>query len=173
MKKIIHTIFVALAFIGCTSKAWSQSRYTSRDTYTNSIGLRLGTENGITYKHFYRPTWAFEGMLTSGYRALVATALVEKHYEIFKTEGFNLFFGGGAHLGHWGRVAYYRGGNEDPYYRTYYDTPSAGIDGIFGVEYKFPDVPFTVGADIKPYIDVFHTDDSWAEGAISLRYVIH
>jgi hypothetical protein len=173
MKKFIHTIFAVLAIISCTPKAWSQTRYMNDNGYTNSIGLRLGTENGLTFKHFYRPTWAFEGTVTTGYRALVATALVEKHVEIFDTDGLNLLFGGGAHLGHWGRATYYRGGIEDPYYRTHMDTPSAGIDGIFGIEYKFPDIPFTIGADLKPFLDVFHTDDSWVEGAVSLRYVIN
>lgn len=173
MKKIIHTIFVALALIGCTSKAWSQTGYTDENNYTNSIGLRLGTENGLTFKHFYRPTWAFEGMVTTGYRAMVATALVEKHVQIFYTDGLNLFFGGGAHLGHWGRASYYRGGIEDPYYVTYKDTPSIGADGIFGIEYKFPDLPISIGADIKPFIDVIHTETSWVEGAFSVRYVIN
>jgi hypothetical protein len=173
MKKIIYTIFAAITLISIAPKAWAQTGYTSENNYTNSIGIRVGTENGLTFKHFYRPTWAFEGMVTTGYRALVATALLEKHVEIFKTDGLNLFYGGGAHFGHWGRVAYYRGGNEDPYYKTYYDLPSAGVDGIFGIEYKFPDIPFTIGADLKPFIDVFHTEDSWVEGAVSLRYVIN
>lgn len=173
MKKIIHIIFAALTIINCASKARAQIGYTNENNYANSVGLRIGSENGVTFKHFYLPTWAFEGMVTTGYRALVATALVEKHYEIFKTDGLNLFFGGGVHLGFWGRASYYRAGIEDPYIRTYRDDPSAGVDGIFGVEYKFPEIPFTIGADVKPFIDIFHTEASWVEGALSVRYVIN
>src|SRR3954465_8024037 len=98
MKKMIRTIFVVIALLSITPEARSQnSGYVSENTYTNAVGFRLGTDNGITFKHFYKPTWAFEIQGTTGYRAIVATALIEKHYEIANTRGLNLFFGGGLH----------------------------------------------------------------------------
>jgi hypothetical protein len=180
MKKIVTLIFAVLSFTAFTVKAQTENGYVknskySNSVYTNSIGLRAGTELGVTFKHFYKPTWAFEGTVTTSYRALVATALFEKHYELFYTPGFNLFFGGGAHFGSWGDVAYYHHhyyNGEDYYYKTYEPAPSAGVDGIFGLEYKFPKTPFTIGADVKPYFDVFYPGDSWAEAAVSFRYIL-
>jgi hypothetical protein len=175
MKKAIQLFFVAVAFAGITTEAWSQSRYISDNTYTNGIGLRVGSENGVTYKHFFRPTLAFEGTVTTGYRALVATALIEKHFPILPDDGLDLFVGGGVHAGHWGRIIYYTPQytpeGEKYYVKRYSDSPTVGIDGIAGVEYRIPDIPFTIGADMKPFLDVFHPDQSWLEGAISIRYV--
>lgn len=173
MKKILQIIFVVMA-ISYAAKARSQNNgYTSKNNYTNSAGLRLGTENGVTFKHFYRPTRAIEATLTTGYRAFVATVLVEKHIELFRTDGLNLYYGGGGHIGNWGEVAYYRykKDNADGYYvKSYRSVPSIGADGIIGVEYKFPKAPFTIGADLKPFLDVFYPYDGWVEGAFSFRY---
>lgn len=177
MKTTIQLFFTVALLAGITVKAWSQKiRYIPENTtYTTSLGLRAGSETGFTFKYFYKPTWAFEGTVTTGYRAVVATALFEKHFPIDDTEGLQWFMGGGAHIAHWGRVTYYNtrySNGENYYYPVYENTPSAGIDGIFGIEYKIPDVPFTIGADIKPFMDLFHPRDSWAEGAFSLRYVL-
>lgn len=179
MKKIAAVIFAAVA-IGFAAKAQDQNtgyvpdNY-KPDHYTNSIGLRAGTELGASFKHFYRPTWAFEAQLTTGYRALVFTGLFEKHYEIFYTPGFNLYFGGGAHIGNWGDVAYYHhtiANGEDLYYKTYEPVPSAGVDGVFGLEYQFPRTPFSIGADVKPYLDVVYPGESSAEAAVNFRYLL-
>lgn len=177
MKRTIQLFFAVILLAGVTAKAWSQKiGYISENSYKTSLGLRAGSETGFTFKHFYKPTWAFEGTITTGgYRALVATALFEKHFPVDDTEGLNWFFGGGAHIAHWGRVTYYNNrytNGEKYYYPAYEKTPSAGVDGVFGIEYKFPEVPFTIGADVKPFYDFFHPLDSWAEGAFSLRYVL-
>jgi hypothetical protein len=175
MKKAILLFFAVVVLTGITAEAWSQkSRYISDNGYTTGVGIRMGSETGLSYKYFYRPTWAFEGTITTGYRAVVLTALFEKHLPIFEVDGMNLLFGGGVHVGRWRRVAYYtpQFDDENVYYVKRFDnTPSAGVDGIVGVEYKIPDIPFSIGADIKPFVDVFHPYESWAEGAITVRYV--
>lgn len=182
MKKMVTLIFAAFALSSFTAKAQTTDDGYAPDntnavihSYRNSIGLRAGTELGFAFKHFYRPSWAFEGQLTTGYRALVATGLFEKHYEIFYTPGFNLFFGFGGHVGNWGDVVYYHHSyynGEDYYYKTYEPVPTAGVDGIFGLEYQFPSSPFTISADVKPYFDVVYPDESSAEAAVSLRYIL-
>ena len=175
MKKVIRTIFVVVAFMAITAEARSQDNgYTSEISYKNSIGLRLGTDNGLTFKHFYKPTWAFEGNVTTGYRGLVGTGLFEKHINIAHRAGLYLFFGGGAHVGQWNHVVYYRRQTGDGYtyvYRGYEPAPSLGVDGIFGVEYKIPDAPFTIGLDVKPYLDAFFPGESGVDGAFSCRYI--
>ena len=174
MKKLLSTIFVALALTGLTAKAQSDKLgYASTDNYSNSVGLRAGSENGLTFKHFFKPTWAFEGTITTGYRALVATGLVEKHVPIADADRLKLFFGGGGHVGEWQYVAYrrYRYNGEYYYVNRYETVPSVGVDGIFGIEWKIPDAPFTIGADVKPYLDILYPGDSWVEGALSCRYI--
>jgi hypothetical protein len=174
MKKTIQIIFVVLAFISFTAKAQSQDGYVPKQNYSNSIGLRLGSENGISFKHFYKPDWAFEASITTGYRAIVLTGLFEKHFPLSDVQGLNLFCGGGVHAGAWGRVIYYRHKYTDGeiyYYRDSQTIPSIGIDGIVGLEYQIPKAPFTIGMDLKPYFDFFYLGESWVEGALSFRYV--
>jgi hypothetical protein len=175
MKKMIQLIFAVIVLTGITSEAWSQKNgYVTDDSYKTGIGLRVGSENGVTFKHFFKPTWAFEGTVTTGYRALVATALVEKHIHLLPDDGLDMLFGGGVHAGQWGRVVYYVPQYYDGtayYVKRYRNSPSVGLDGIVGVEYRIPDIPFTIGADIKPFLDVFHPNESWVEGAFSVRYV--
>lgn len=176
MKKAIQIIFVVLALVSFTTRAQSTKigDAVPVNNYANSIGIRLGSENGFTFKHFYKPTWAYEVTLTTGYRALIVTGLVEKHYLV--GEGLNLFLGGGAHFGEWGYVAYYRYryfDGESYYIRKSYRTiPSIGIDGIAGIEWIIPKAPVTLSLDVKPYLDVFYPGDSWIEGAFSIRYIL-
>jgi hypothetical protein len=142
-------------------------------TYNNGIGLRLGTENGVTYKHFFKETVAFEAMLTTGYRAFIITGLVEKHFPFRTADGFSFFLGAGAHIGSWKYVSYYRGRYyRDKYYFVrddVYHGPSFGLDGILGLEYKF-NAPVTLGVDIKPYFDIVYPGVSFIDGALSVRY---
>jgi hypothetical protein len=174
MKKLIQTIFAVIAFLAIATEAHSQNKG-SAVNYTTSLGVRLGSDNGVTFKHFYRPTWAFEGTITTGYRALVGTALIEKHISINKDNNLQLFFGGGGHIGQWGYISYYRytTDNGTTTYRRYESVPSIGADGIFGIEYKFPDAPFTIGADIKPFVDIFYPTESSVDGGFSVRYVFN
>ncbi len=179
MKKIIQTIFVVLAF-SLATKAQTSDGYKPEKMagagYTTSIGLRLGTENGISFKHFYKPTWAFEGNLTTGYRSMVLTGLFEKHFPL-NVQGLSLLCGGGAHAGMWGRTIYRdrRFVGEPFYYKDYYyyrTVPSFGVDAIFGIEYLFPRAPFTLGVDLKPYFDFFYFGNTWVDGSITFRYVL-
>lgn len=138
--------------------------------YINGIGIRAGTENGLTFKHFYKPAWAVEITGTTGYRMVVGTILIEKHIPLFRNT--YVFVGGGTHAGTGSkRINYnYRYG-ENNYSSTDAQSPGAGLDGVLGVEYKIHDLPFTLGADVKPYVDLVHNDDSGVQGAFSLRYI--
>ena len=142
-------------------------------TYKNGIGLRLGTDNGLTYKHFFRPTVAFEGLLTTGYRAFIITGLIEKHIPFATAPNLSFFLGAGAHIGSWRYVAYYRGKYyRDRYYLVRddgYAGPSFGLDAILGLEYKF-NAPVSLGFDIKPYFDIVYPGVSFIDGALSVRY---
>lgn len=169
LDKIIIVVTVFLSTVIFPNRASAQERQ-NVTTYTNGIGLRFGTDLGVTYKHFYNSNTAVEGILSTGYKAFDFTFLWEKHHSAFKTPGMNFFYGGGAHAGFFDRrinvhyEPYY-------YYYTYYSYPSVGIAGIVGLEYKIPPIPFTVGVDLKPVVDFYYPGYSFLEGAFTVRYV--
>ena len=78
-------------------------------------------------------------------------------------------YGAGARIGFYdGR--YYRQWKDNYYYydRNY---TVVSVVGILGMEYKFGEIPFTVGLDLMPYFDFIGRGDSFIDGSASLRYV--
>ncbi len=172
MKNILF-VFLFISFLGI-NKSVGQG-------YKISAGLRGGWTSGITGKYFIKGDRAIEAILSSGYRyrGFQITGLYEIHKPAFTehdVEGFFWFFGGGVHWGGgyhydhlhtdgtWWNSGYYHEHN----YATF------GIDGIFGIEFKIPDISVTVGVDVKPYVDFITDRDApygfWDSG-LSVRYV--
>lgn len=136
------------------------------------VGLRLGTDPGITVKHFVRENGAIEGILHTGYRGLMITGLYEWHTPISSAPGLKFYAGLGAHLGafdHYRRYYYYHGNHYDVVVAERRGA-SVGPDGIIGLEYDFTEIPLNLGLDIKPAID-FHEDHvhTYVDGALSVR----
>lgn len=173
-------MFVAVAANAQNNK--NQSSGGGQAGYKTGIGLRGGWEGGLTVKHFMGDKKAIEGILSrgwgwGGYRI---TGLYEIHKSFPGADGLDWFYGAGAHIGSYNEKYYgykcYNGG--------YYDNKgnwhpggcrrylTLGIDGILGLEYQFTEIPFTLGVDIKPYIDLVGWNDHFADGAFSLRYTI-
>ena len=77
----------------------------------------------------------------------------------------NWYYGLGAHIGFW-----------DGNY-TNWGTPGEnyaviGVDGIIGLEYNFSEIPFNIGLDWKPAINIIGFTGFWADGgALSIRYI--
>lgn len=155
--------------------------------YETAIGLRLGLSYGLTVKHMITEKFALEGLVTSCYfdteisrlgRAsywtatpgvkitLLGEALTEMTW--INIEGLRFLAGGGVHVGVWD------GNPSNPFFNTPGNTYiSGGVDGIFGVEYTFENVPITLQVDWKPSMNItrefFHT--WYDEAAISARYI--
>jgi len=140
-------------------------------SYTNGIGIRLGTDDGITFKHFIRDDAAIEAILSTGYHAAILTVLFEKHQPL-AAPGLDLFYGAGGHIGTGERVVYWYRDRWGYYYYEEDNRPytSIGIDGIVGLEYKFNRAPFTLGIDLKPYVNIYRPGYSFLDGALSFRY---
>ncbi|MBI4930236.1 MAG: hypothetical protein HY841_05700 [Bacteroidetes bacterium] len=149
--------------------------------YKTGIGLRGGWTSGLSLKHFISDGKAVEGILSSGYRyrGWQITGLYEIHKPAFTkddVEGLFWLYGGGAHFGggyrydHWHKT----GGPWNQGYVHEHNYIAIGIDFIFGIEYKIPDIPFTIGADVKPFFDFVTDRDApygfW-DSALSIRYV--
>jgi hypothetical protein len=137
--------------------------------YTTGIGLRGGIASGLTIKHFIKSDAAIEGILSTSFkhRGTVVTVLYEKHAQAFNTKGLQWYYGLGGHIGFHDGHYYYKKGHD--HYRDDH-VVALGVDGILGLEYYIRDIPFTIGADIKPYINIPSGGGNW-DSALHVRYV--
>lgn len=161
--KLFTKITFLLAFIlGATVSTQAQSGYTT------GIGLRGGAASGITLKHFIKSDAAIEGILSTSfkYRGTVITVLYEKHAQAFDARGLQWYYGLGGHVGFWDGHDYYDHGH-----KHYNDkVVGLGVDAILGLEYYIRDIPFTIGADVKPYFNIPRGGGFW-DTALHVRYV--
>lgn len=148
--------------------------------YNTGIGLRAGhAESGLTVKHFINNGAAIEGILSSGW--YYGGSRITGLYEMQKPLGsnFSWFWGVGGHIGMYRERYWYRGDCKNGTYEykgTVYNCDGSrvivGIDGIIGLEYKFEQIPFTIGLDLKPSIDIIGWGRSnFTDAAFSFRYV--
>lgn len=161
--KTIYRISFALALVLCMAlSAQAQSGYTT------GIGLRGGSASGLTIKHFINSDAAIEGIISTSfkYRGTVVTVLYEKHAQAFNAKGLLWYYGLGGHVGFWDGHDYYDRGHK------HYDDNvfGVGIDGILGLEYYIQDIPFTIGVDVKPYLNIPVGGGFW-NTALHVRYV--
>jgi hypothetical protein len=139
--------------------------HVNAQSYDQALGLRGGTTNGITYKHFLSEQDAAE--LIAGFQdnGLRITGLYERHVSAFDEEGFYWYYGAGGHLG------FYDNDYDPPYRDGDRDGGTAiGLDGIAGLEYRIPEIPLTISADVKPFLEFTETDLYLWDTGLSLRY---
>lgn len=163
MKTFIRISFVLALIMSVAFSANAQSGYKT------GIGFRGGIASGLTVKHFIKSDAAIEGILSTSFlhRGTVITVLYEKHAPAFNAKGLQWYYGLGGHVGfHEGRH-YYRHGHD--HYEDDH-VVAVGIDGVLGLEYYIRDIPFTIGADIKPYINIPSGGGYW-DSALHVRYV--
>jgi hypothetical protein len=189
------SLYFSIFLISCVSATTSFAQKDKKSSsgggegYKTGLGVRGGYEGGITVKHFIKETAAIEGIFTTGYRnsiygnrSLRITGLYEIQKPLPNADGFNYFYGIGAHVGSYSYYEYgYYGDNGSGYYDKHgkwhsggsykKNYISVGLDAILGLEYQFTELPFTVGVDVKPYFDIFNGRGSYFDLAFSLRYV--
>jgi len=155
MKKVMFVLLITL-FLGFQSKA---------QDYSTGIGLRGGWGTGLTIKHFLGGNKAVEGILDSRWHGFSVTGLYEIHAQAFNVNRLNWYYGVGAHIGFW-NGQYYRDYNNNTDYTV------IGIDGILGLEYNFEEIPFNIGIDWKPALNLVSNSGFTGDGgAISIRYI--
>lgn len=150
--------------------------------YTNAIGIRGGTNSGLTFKHFLNPTIAAEGILSTKYGGFVLTGLVEKHKPIdvstLHMTNLSFFYGVGGHFGS------FRNGHSVPYFSNHGSSPvehyngftTLGINFIGGVEYQFDAIPFNIALDVMPFWSLnshYASASSFFDVALSIRYILN
>lgn len=132
--------------------------------YKTGIGLRIGTGNGFTVKHFINNKSAIEGLLVTKWHGFDIAGLFEIHNQAFDVDNMDWYYGFGAHIG------FYEGDHIE------WSVPEStysvlGVDGIIGLEYTFKDAPINLGLDLKPALNLTGYTGLWAEFGFSVRYV--
>ncbi len=139
--------------------------YAKAQDYNTGIGVRGGTSNGLTVKHFIGPHSVVEGILATRWEGYNVTGLYQIYKQAFNTNRLNWFYGFGAHIGSY-RGEEHRRFDDNEHYWLF------GIDGIIGMEYNFTGIPFNISLDWKPAIDFSKGFYPWGdEVAFSLRYI--
>lgn len=149
MKKTL--LIVVLAVLAVLPQAKAQ-----RGSYSWGAGVRVGADYGITVKKYMGSTALdFMGIIhNDGFQ-------VSGLYEWQKGlgNGFTFYYGLGASIGVWND-------NDDN------SDFGLAIDGIAGVEWKIPSIPFTLSLDWKPSFELIPNTDFYAKGfALSFKYV--
>ena len=125
--------------------------------YKTALGIRISSQDAavnhsIILKQFFSNSIAIEGLLSFG-DPVTLGILIEKHKPV-GINSLNWFWGGGAYFGFSGE-------------RT------AGIQGVLGIDYKVPLIPFNLSIDWKPEINIAK-DLSFEPAAVALsaRFVL-
>ncbi len=154
--------------------------------YDKSVGLRLGSSSGVTFKKFVHAEEAVELLLSGRNDGLQVTGL----YQFHKPTDWNisdriyLNYGVGGHFG-------YEKRNQFSVFIDPFNIPppnsfnteigirnrhqfAMGIDAIIGLEYRWLSVPMTIGLDLKPYFDFIGmrtTRLRFWDSALSFKYI--
>lgn len=141
--------------------------------YRFSGGVRSGYSSGLTLKYFSEPEVGLDAIMSFRNYGVQLTGLVEHHRLVDeKFRGiWYWFYGFGVHTGYYTRPYNRNLPNnleDDRFFR-----PSLGGDAIIGLQYNLEAIPITLGAEFKPYLDIFGVRfmhfQFWDAG-ISIRY---
>ena len=137
----------------------------SAQNYKTGIGARVGFFNGLTVKHFVNRNNAVEGILNFRWDGVIITGLYEWQYQLPNAQGFEYYLGVGGHIGIFDDYEWDDDDDDDD------ASTIVGLDLIIGLEYTFPQAPFTIGLDYKPAFNFIGDNHVWADGlALNLRF---
>jgi hypothetical protein len=152
MKKFLLALSLT-AFIGFASSAQAN--------YKSAVGIKFAPGT-ITYKHFIADQYALEGLVVFGNYGSRFGGLFEINKSLSAVEGLNWYYGAGTHLSFFNSKS---GGNA-----------TVGIDGVVGLDYKFPRLPLNLSLDWQPYLQFGNYHGNGFEGnsgGIGVRYTIN
>lgn len=160
MKRIL--LLTVIALTGLSIKA---------QDYDLGIGVRFGKTAGLSAKYFFQPEKAVEGILHRSYGGYLVTGLLEVqkpfHSNTLSITSLNWYWGIGGHAGYWSNSTQIANQNES--------FATAGVNGIFGLEYLFIGAPFAISADIMPFWSLngnYRTSASSLDLGVTIKYVI-
>jgi hypothetical protein len=149
-KLFYAALFIALSVIPLNAQ-----------NHNTGLGLRVGFDNGITLKHFFMPANAVEGILSFSPDYFKVTGMWVYQNPVLGYDNLDWFVGVGAHIGSLNKSP--NNGNNSFLF---------GADLIGGLEYAFPNAPFSFSVDWKPAINFTgNYTNHWYFGfGVSLRY---
>lgn len=160
IRKTILALFLLTGINGLTQNSPSMAPLATGTTYKTAIGIRGGETSGLTFKQFINQSNAIKGIL-GGWRNGFSATLLFEHYETaFNTPGLNWYYGAGGHVSASSSRAYFYRDN-DRFYRYTNGAVGLGVDGIVGLEYAIPKIPFAISLDVKPYAEVVTNGNIW------------
>ena len=141
--------------------------------YKTGIGLRGGYVYGLTVKHFVDPNTAVEGILSPRWGGMLLTGLYEKHTIAFQVPQLQFYGGIGAHVGFWNGWNDHKHDRGHPWFDDRDSHTVVGADLILGLEYAFKEIPFSLGVDWKPGLNLIGHQGFWyGDVAFNLRFLI-
>ncbi len=132
--RFLKLLFVLLFF--CAIPNQKVQAQAQGDTYKTAIGVKF-YPTGVTLKTFMRSNIAFEAIGYFWEKGTRITGLFEYHYNLSPGGSLKWYIGPGAHVGFY-KSDFFSGGT------------SVGIDGVLGLDYKFPGIPINVSLDWQP-----------------------
>lgn len=139
MKLLYGTILVLVISIGVSAQ-----------NYTRDAGIQLGNGVSCSFRQFYKEDLAME--IYGGYQERgLRIGAVREYFKPSLTrysENIRMYFGYGVHTG-------FTVTNEHKVFNRVYKydwifSPVFGVDGIVGVEYRSPELPFLFAAQALP-----------------------
>lgn len=148
--KLIKLLIVGILILTVTS--------VSAQISENHIGFRGGIHSGIYYQNLVSAGTAeisFFAMLSANSSSVRVTAMRLVYETSLSEISDNLFFtwGYGAHIGFSVADHTYFLGRRYQFPNESFK-PLIGVDGWGGLEYRFIEIPLTVGLNAKPFLEL-------------------
>lgn len=123
--------------------------------YPLEAGIAGGFSSGFSFRAYLDEQLSYEALVSFRNNGSQLHLFRETHEEIRLTSdgSFNLVYGFGSHLGFYYSETYtvfFR----DVYYGRRVFSPVLGMDGLAGIEFRFHEIPLSVGLQYKPYMEI-------------------
>jgi hypothetical protein len=139
--------------------------YSQRGMLDNSIGVRLGLGNGVTYQHFFTDRNVMELIAYQRFGGANFTALMEAHEQMFDVRGLKWYYGAGGHLWAFNKSSVL----QENFLRE--NSLAFGVDAILGLEFYTRSIPLQFSIDWKPGFNLKGSHYiEWDSGGMSCRY---
>ncbi len=153
LKKTLFAV-VVLLFIHTAS---AQNKTSNSLNYKTAVGVKIWNGGGLNLKTFISDKSAVEFVGFFFFNGTRITGLYEFHGDL-NTEG-NLKW----YAGFGGHASLYRSGR------------GGGIDGVIGIDYKFPELPLNLALDWQPSIELgvgSYNGFAGGYGGLAIRYTL-
>jgi hypothetical protein len=123
--------------------------------YPLEAGAVGGYTAGFNFRAYLEEDLSYEALMSFRNQGLQAHLFRQQHMEAHLTKAGTLYFvyGYGAHVGFY-YTDHYTVFNQNIYFGKELFSPTAGFDGFAGLEYRFQDIPLSVGLNFKPYMEL-------------------